>query len=295
MHRPNLMTDGLSLDLAALQELQRRPPLFAPSDAPFWEDPYIAKQMLAVHIDAAADAASRRFSVIDREVAWLVVALRLEAGHTVLDLGCGPGFYAERLARHRLRVTGVDTSERSLAYARDRARERDLAIAYVAQDYLTLDIADHFDAAMLVNGDVCALNPKQRRRLLHNVHRALKPGRWFALDVLTPVHGERYTIDNPWFVTDGGFWRDRKHLVLAQGFRYPEDNVTLNQYAIIEPDGTITIYRNWFQHFAPTTIVAELEDAGFSVEYLGGNLRGDPYTEDTDWIGIIAQKPPTLA
>jgi SAM-dependent methyltransferase len=294
MEKRNLIDDTWTLNLAALQDLQVRPPVFAPGEPGFWNDPYISKQLLSVHIDAASDAASRRLSIIEREVAWLVVALRLEAGETVLDLGCGPGFYAERLARHRLRVTGIDTSERSLAYARDHAREHDLSITYCAQDYLTLDVSDHFDAVILVNGDFCALDPNQRRRLLSNIHRALKPGRWFALDVLTAVHGQRYTIDNQWFVADGGFWRERKHLVLGQGFHYPEENVTLNQYAIIEPDGTITVYRNWFQHYTPASIVEELGQVGFSVEVVGGNLRGGAYTESSDWIGVIAQKPPTM-
>jgi SAM-dependent methyltransferase len=294
MGKPNLIVDGSTLDLTALQALLTRPPLFAPSDAPFWEDPHISRQMLSVHVDAASDAASRRLPVIDREVAWLVVALRLEAGDTVLDLGCGPGLYAERLARHRLRVTGIDTAEPSLAYARDHAAEHGLAITYVAQDYLTLDLSNTFDAVMLVNGDYCALNPEQRQRLLSNVRRALRPGRWFALDVLTPAHGDRYTIDNTWFVADADVWRSERHLVLAQGFRYPEEKVTLNQYAVVDADGTLTVYRNWFQHFTPAEITAELERAGFSVEYVGGNLRGGVYTEASDWIGIVAQKPPAV-
>ena len=40
----------------------------------------------------------------------------------VLDLACGPGFYARRLARRGARVTGTDISEEMLRRARDHAR-----------------------------------------------------------------------------------------------------------------------------------------------------------------------------
>jgi SAM-dependent methyltransferase len=46
----------------------------------------------------APDAASRRPDTIDRSVDWLSNHLNLRRGGRVLDLGCGPGLYAERLA-----------------------------------------------------------------------------------------------------------------------------------------------------------------------------------------------------
>ena len=295
VHRKDsLVTGSRELDLTGLQVLQERPPLFAPGESLFWDDPYISQQMLAAHIDALSDAVSRRAPIIDREVAWMVVALRLQAGDAVLDLGCGPGLYAERFAQHRLTVTGIDASGRALAYARDRAGKHNLDIAYVNQDYLTLDIEDRFPAVVLVNGDFCALSPLQRAQLLANIHRALVPGGGFALDVLTAAHGRHYTISNQWYVTDRGFWRGRKHLVLEQGFEYPEANVSLNQYVVVELDGSVIVYRNWFQHYTPKTIAKELEQNGFSIEYVGGNLRGDAYTVESEWIGIVAQKPPLM-
>ena len=51
------------------------------------------------------------------EVAFLVEALGLRAGQTVLDVGCGPGRHALALARRGFRVTGVDASEEFVALA----------------------------------------------------------------------------------------------------------------------------------------------------------------------------------
>ena len=42
----------------------------------------------------------------------------------IADFGCGPGLYAQRLARAGLNVTGIDFSANSLQYAREVASNR---------------------------------------------------------------------------------------------------------------------------------------------------------------------------
>ncbi len=288
--KTKLIVGGISLDLACLQKLQQRPALFTPGEALFWDDPHISEQMLVAHLDPKSDAASRRPQIIDREVAWLTVRLQLDEGTAVLDLGCGPGLYTCRLAQRGLHVTGVDYSGRSLACARDHAQECRVDIDYILQDYLTLDLEAQFDAVLLINGDFCTFSPGKRSQLLKNIHRALKPGGRFALDVFTRRHRERYRVANQWYVAEQGFWRRGQHVVLEEGFDYPSDDVLLNQYIIIEADGTTTVYRNWFQNYTVHTIASELEADGFSIEYLGGNLRGGALTDSSEWIGVVATK-----
>ena len=50
------------------------PEPFAPHDAPFWDDPYIASRMLEAHLDPSTDAASRRPATIERTVDHLTAA-----------------------------------------------------------------------------------------------------------------------------------------------------------------------------------------------------------------------------
>ncbi len=290
-----IISDGGGLDLGVLQRLQRRPDPFEPGEPRFWDDPYIAEQILAAHLDPRTDASvSRRPQVIDREVAWLIVALSLSGGSVLIDLGCGPGLYAERFARRGMVVTGVDYAQRAIMYARDYAEDNDLDITYLCQDYLTLDAAEVFDAAILVNGDFCAMPPEQRATLLDNVHRALKPNGRLALDVFTREYHKYYGIANHWYVAESGFWRPGRYLVLEEGFAYPKENLHLNQYTIVEADGTVSVYRNWFQNYTPERITAELEQHDFVVEHLGGDLRGAAYTPESEWIGVVARKVETV-
>ena len=176
------------MKIDAIIALQERPDPFTPGEPLFWDDPHISTQMLKAHLDFDSDLASRRPETIQKSVAWLIATLGLKAGDAVLDLGCGPGLYAARLAELGLRVTGVDYSRRSIAYAQEYAKQNNLDIQYRYQDYLTLDDKEEHNAALLIYGDFCPLSPAQRSQLLGNVHRALKPGGHFILDVTTPAH-----------------------------------------------------------------------------------------------------------
>ncbi len=281
---------GSSLDLSRLVDLQARPEPFAPGEPLFWDDPHISSQLLATHLDPNTDLASRHPAYIDRSVAWLIERLQLKPGDSVLDLGCGPGLYTQRLAARGLQVFGMDYSRRSIEYARQHAAEQGLAIDYRYQDYLTLEDIGLYDAILLIYGDFCPLAPDQRARLLHNVRRALKPGGRFVLDVSTPAHRMHYHNENRWYAVEGGFWKAGPHLVLEQGFDYPEAAIFLDQAIVIEPDGHISVYRNWFQDYDRAAITAELTTGGFAVESVWSDLIGTPYVDDTEWIGVVARK-----
>jgi SAM-dependent methyltransferase len=276
--------------LALLHSYQQRPDAFAPGEPCFWDDPYICAHLLAGQVDARSDGASRRRKVVELEVAWLIEVLKLEPGRTVLDLGCGPGLYATQLASRGLTVTGIDYAHCAIAYAREQAASQGLDITYRYQDYLSLEDEGAFDAVLLVNGDYSSHSAAERRRLLGHIHRALKPGGRLALDVLTRAHQARYGIRNQWYVARGGIWRPGLHLVLEEGFRYPEQAITLNQYVIADPNGAVTVYRNWFQAFTPASIAAELEAHGFGVDLVGGDMRGSAYSEQAEWLGVLAQR-----
>jgi SAM-dependent methyltransferase len=286
----NLMGSGQTLQLELLAHLRDKPAPFSPGETLFWDDPYISGQMLATHLDPTVDLASRRPETIDRAVTWLIETLGLPKGAKVLDLGCGPGLYASRLARHGLAVTGVDYSQRSINYATQYAREQQLAITYRYENYLELNDEGIYDAALLIFGDFCPLNPDQRARLLHNVHRALKPGGRFILDVSTGLHHQRYNSGNGWRVDNNGFWRAGVCLVLDDSFDYPEQNIFLNQAVVIDALGRLSVYRMWFQDYTPRSITEELATSGFAVESIWSDLCGQAYVQDSEWIGVVAQK-----
>lgn len=286
------MNEPLSIPnfpISQVIDLQSKPPLFSPGEKLFWTDPHIAQQMLKYHLDPNTEAASRQPEVIQRSVEWIINTLGLQPGDCLIDLGCGPGLYAARLAKAGLHITGVDFSQNSIDYGKKVAQEQGLEISYRCQDYLLLADEAQYDAALLIYGDFCPLSPNQRARLLANIHRALKPGGHFVFDVSTPALRRRYGLKNSWYAAPSGFWKPNPHLVLEQGFAYDGD-VYLDQYIVIEENAKISVYRNWFQDYTPETIQSELENNRFTVQSIWSDLTGTPYRPNTDWIGIVADR-----
>ena len=290
MNIQNNINFSMDRIVSQLIELQQKPEPFTPSEALFWDDPHISDQMLKAHLDPNIEAASRRPETIDRSVNWMIEMLSLKAGDSVLDLGCGPGLYASRFARAGMHVTGVDYSHRSIEYASKYARENDLEITYRYQNYLELSDENGYDAVLLIYGDFCPLSPEQRAKLLQNVHRALKPNGRFILDVTTPECRKKHGNKNGWRAMENGFWKPCPHLLLEEGFDYPEQRIWLDQFVVIEADGKVSVYRNWFQDYTPESITAELAGGGFSVESLWSDLTGQAYSQESEWIGLVTRK-----
>jgi SAM-dependent methyltransferase len=75
-------------------------------------------------------------------------------GDRVLDLGCGTGQHAIRLARRGYRVTGVDRSASMLAIARVKAEQQLDEVAplplFVEGDVASVRLGEGFDAALMM-------------------------------------------------------------------------------------------------------------------------------------------------
>ena len=82
-----------------LHDLMKPPALYERTDAAFWDDEHISRGMLAAHLDPEFEGASRSFAFMDRSVDWICATAPPATHPRLLDLGCGPGLYAERFAR----------------------------------------------------------------------------------------------------------------------------------------------------------------------------------------------------
>lgn len=249
-----------------------------------WTRPHLAQQMLEYHLSQETDLASRRLSSIEQVVDWIDAQLDL-SGKALCDLGCGPGLYTRRFGLKGATVTGMDISTVSL----DHARQEDPKTTYIQADYLSDDLPGGFDVITLIYTDYCVLSPTQRKKLLGRMHEMLNPGGQIALDVAgVGSFAEKEEVS---LIEDrlmNGFWAPGEYVGIQRTFLYLEQQLALDHYVIVEPDEIWQIY-NWFQHFTPESIESELQDSGFEIDQMQGDLSGAPLEAESDLLGIIAR------
>ena len=272
-----------------LIEQHRRPEPFSRYTAAIlWTDDHISGRMLAHHLDADTDIASRKPATIDGIVAWIDRAIGL-SGKAALDLGCGPGLYAARTAERGASVTGIDFSARSIAWAREAATTAGLHIDYRHGDYLADDLPDDQDLILPIYGDLCALSPAQRRVLCDKAVRSLTPGGAFICDAFSlGQYGERREAATCGRRFMDGFSAAGDYFGFLNTFLYDDVKVTLDRYLIVEPQRTRVVF-NWLQYFAPEVLSEELADAGLATEAVVDALTGEAWHDAPRMFAVIAR------
>jgi len=246
--------------------------------------------MLALHLNAAVDVSSRNAQFIQRSIEWIVARFGIGPDTKIADFGCGPGLYANALARRGADVTGIDFSRRSIEYAKAAAASEQLNVQFVTQNYLDFEADGRFDLVLLIMCDFCALSPAQRGVLLQKFRGLLKPGGAVLLDVYSMAafdqraEGARCEVS-----PSGGFWAPGKYFCFQSTFKYAEAPVVLDKYTIVEPDRTRTVF-NWLQYFPVDALKRELLDHGFQVEELLSDVAGAPYDPGASEFAVIATR-----
>ena len=179
----------------------------------------------------------------------LLETLATRAGECALDIGCGPGFVTEELARAvgpSGAVHAIDNSESSVAMARQRCAEFANVKVQVAEATQLPFPDNHFDAA--ISTQVYEFVP-DIRTALSELHRVLRPG------------GRAAIIDTDW------------HTILWHS---------------TDPARMARVLKAWDEHLAhlvlPRTLNLLLRDAGFSVRecktisYLDTEFKPEGYS-----------------
>lgn len=230
----------------------------------------------------------------DAEVALIEEALRrygTGAERTLLDLGCGTGSHALRLAAHGFDVTGVDLSPAMLAQARAKAAASSYSerVRFVEANVSAVDVGTVFDAAIMMFA-VLGYQTDNEAVLasLRNARRHLKTGGLFVADfwygpaVLTDRPAERSRI-----VTAGGaevLRTTRTDLDTAA------QTATVN-FAVWRFEGDRVTARTKEQHvmryFFPKELELYLHLAGFEVASLSAFPSLDASLSDRTWNALL--------
>ena len=135
-------------------------------------------------------------------VEFAVATAGLDAGSTVLEVGCGTGQLTERLASSRFRLTAIDIGPSMIAAARRRLAD-DLAgeeVSFQVTSFEDLAAADASFDLVISSAAFHWVDPEVR---FAKSARLLRPGGWLALLGVD----ERY--DDPFGAALAGMWAAR--------------------------------------------------------------------------------------
>lgn len=271
-----------------LIEINQRPACFSVYTAEeLWTNPHTSEQMLQYHLDKELPMASRKHEFIDQSASWIAEHLNIGNSKKVADFGCGPGLYTLRLARTGAKVTGIDFSANSLAYARESAKQEGVEIDYQQANYLGFSCDERYDLILMIMCDYCALNTSQRSLLLSIFKKHLSPQGKVMLDVNTMnAFNAREEVSSYERRQLNGFWSPEDYFGFVNTFKYEKEKVVLDKYTIIEEHRNRVVY-NWFQHFDPVSLASEVENNGFVIEETYGDVAGNSLSPAASEMAVV--------
>jgi len=231
----------------------------------------------------------------DELVAFIVEVLDLRPGDRVLDLGCGSGVHALRLAQRGIQVVGLDIAPSLVEYATRLAQEAGVSGA----TFVVGDMRDplpalaplgspHFKAVTILSTSFGFLGEAGDCATLTAVEKALLPGGQLFLDLADPA-ALMLPHEKWWSELDDGYmlmeaWYDPSTCIHHGKFRYLDKDDNLNLCA---DDERIRVY-------SLPELTALLKNAGLPLRavYGGNTLPPRSYGSSYhDRMLVIGRKP----
>ncbi|MHB9139038.1 MAG: class I SAM-dependent methyltransferase [Victivallaceae bacterium] len=258
-----------------------------------WNEPRFSRRMLKEHLSQEHDWASRRWVIIDKHVKWIAQDLLNRRPGKVLDLGCGPGFYASRLTRAGCQCKGIDFSPAVIEYAIAQAETMPSKPEYVLDDIKTAEYGGDFDLVMLLFGEFNVFSPENIANIMQKSFTALKPGGILLIEPSTFEYVKNVgTKCTYWSGGVSGLFSDSPHLVLKEAFWIEKQSVAVERVYIIDAEtAEVTRCSSSIQAYKPNELREMLSHAGFTDIKKYDTLGNTGREALAGFFAVTARKP----
>jgi len=254
-----------------------------------WNEPGFSRRMLKEHLSQQHDAASRRTSKIKKHIEWIEKVALPRKSARVLDLGCGPGLYATRLAARSHRIVGIDFSPASIDHAIKHSPE---SCEYILGDIRTTYFGENYDLVMFIFGEFNVFKKTDAAKILRKACTALKPKGKLLLEVST--FDSIYDTGNQpsmWYSAKRGLFSDKSHLCLMESFWDEEKSAATERYFSVDAaTGRVSHFASSSQAYTDGQYIQLLKRAGFRDLAFHPALTGKEDEVQEGMQVIVAQK-----
>lgn len=218
----------------------------------------------------------------EKQVEFLIKYMQLKKSQKILDLACGHGRHANRLAQRGYDVTGIDKSEEFLQEARKRAENFEVEPKFIQADMRKLDYQEEFDRVILMFTAFGYFDDKMNLQVLKNINSALKPGGVFCFDIMN----RDYILKNflPYIVVE------KNEDLMIDRNRFDSETGYLHNRRIVIRDGKRKDKPFLLKLYNPTEIKMWLEKASFIIKNMYSTWEGDDLKAASRRMIVIAQK-----
>ncbi len=232
----------------------------------------------------------------DAETAYVIQLLGMDPRRgslQVLDLACGFGRIANRLALVGHNVLGVEYQPGFLAIARAEADRNNLLrprpagwVKYQQGDMRAIDYENQFDRVLMLFNSFGYFPDAENLLVLQKVTRALKPGGLLGFDV---THRDGVLND---FHRD--FVSEKEGNLLINRFSFDVQTGRLHNDRIIIRGGKRRDVPFSYRLYSLTEIRSLLSHAGLELNAFYSEWDGSPLEPTSSSMVIIARKPEDL-
>ncbi len=229
------------------------------------------------------------FPVPDQKLGFFLQLWQQNNADRVLDLACGSGLLARKLAKQGLRVTGIDLEEEMIVKARQAAAAEDSSVDFRVGDMRDAGGVDgEYDGAICVGNSLAHLLDKEDiLRTLQAMGQRLRPG---GILVIQIVNFDRILAQGPTDLpdvvrSDVGFAFYRRYVPQASGL------VEFQSRFITLPDQTEHTNSINLRAIRQEELAGWLQDIGFTDLRFYGGFDKSPYAKDSYATVVTAVRP----
>lgn len=222
----------------------------------------------------------------EKEVEFILDSLGLKKGARIFDLACGFGRHSLELARRGYEVAGLDLSMAMLQRALNDAQKRSLSIKFIHGDMRDLNFNEIFDGCFLWQTSFGYFDDKTNFRVLQGVHRALKSGGRFLMDVVNRDYVVAEMPSRTW-------WEGVECVFLEEvEFDYMTSIMHTKRSFIYEDGSPPQEFNSYIRLYGLHELNQILQIAGFDVVEVSGEVfhRGNYLGPSSSHTLVLAEK-----